>query len=135
MRYAWALMVLVLLASCGAPPGGGEHAADGRDGLHARIARECRLLERAHEAIAAQGAEAADDILLGCPGHEDLISSMSLSDMSAATRRANAAVLPDGLRDRGARAETVFRRMITRGVPVAVAEALVTTPEFAAALR
>lgn len=103
--------------------------------LQDRIVRECRLLERASVEISARGQVSPSDILVGCPGHEAVRESMSMAEMSAATRRANTASAPQGLRVMGPRADEVFRRMITRGVPVDIAEALTDSPEFAAALR
>jgi hypothetical protein len=100
-----------------------------------RVAAECRLLERAQAETEARGLRAWPDVLVGCPGHEGLGNAMTLSQASGATRAANAARPPAAVRAMGARAETLFRRMITRGVPVAVAEAVAGTPEFAAAAR
>lgn len=60
---------------------------------------------------------------------------MTLRQMSDATRAANAATLPPAASALGPRADLIFRRMITRGVPVPVAEAMTTTPAFAAATQ
>jgi hypothetical protein len=100
-----------------------------------RVAAECRLLEVAHAETEARGLRAWPDVLVGCPGHEGEQNAMTLAQASDATRAANAATAPQAVRALGARADVVFRRMITRGVPVAVAEAMVATPEFAAAAR
>ncbi len=100
-----------------------------------RVATECVMLERAQAETEARGLRAWPDVLVGCPGHEGLVSAMSMAQASETTRRANAAALPEGLRGAGPRADQVYRRMITRGVPVAVAEAMAATPEFAAALH
>jgi hypothetical protein len=100
-----------------------------------RIAAECRMLEAAQTETAARGLRAWPDILVGCPGHEGTANAMTLAQASAATRAANAARPPEAVRAMGARADMVYRRMITRGVPVTVAEAMAATPEFAAAVR
>lgn len=125
------LLALPLLAACAAPAAVPPPAP----APAARIAAECRLLEAASAETAARGLRAWPDVLVGCPGHEGLRDAMSLSQMTEATRAANAARLPDGARTFGPRADLVFRRMITRGVPLAVAEAMTARPEFAAAAR
>lgn len=102
-------------------------------GPAARVSAECRLLERAQEETRARGLRAWPDVLVGCPGHEALRNAMSLAQMSAATRAANAAPLPAGVA-RG-RSEMIYRRMITRGVPEPVARDLATSVDFAAAVR
>ena len=126
-----ALMLLPLLAACAvaAPtPAPAPAAPD-------RIASECRLLEAATAETQARGLMAWPDVLEGCPDHPEARAAMSRAQMSAATRAANAATLPAAARALGPRADLVFRRMITRGVPEAVAEAMVNRPEFAAATR
>lgn len=124
-----ALLALPLLAACAAPVAAPPPPPGNR------IAAECRLLEAAQAETAARALRAWPDVLVGCPGHEGARDAMSLAQMTAATRAANAARLPDGARTLGPRADLVFRRMITRGVPVTVAEAMVARPEFAAASR
>ena len=118
------LAALILLAGCATTPPPPDRAA--------RIDAECRLLARAHAETAARGLTAWPDILDGCPAHPEARSIMTLSQMSAATRSANALPAPPGL---APRADQVLRRMITRGVPPEVALALLQSPEFAAAAR
>ncbi len=127
-----ALAIPLLLAACATaapapPPGPGP--------LAARIAAECRLLEAAQAETTARGLRAWPDVLTGCPGHAGAAPAMTMAQASDATRRANRATLPPAVAAAGARAETVYRRMITRGVPVEVAEAMTSSPEFAATLR
>ncbi|MCC5999258.1 MAG: hypothetical protein JJU19_00130 [Pararhodobacter sp.] len=100
-----------------------------------RIASECRLLERAQAETMARNLPSWPDVLAGCPGHESVVPAMTMAQASDATRRANRASLPEQVSGAGARAEIVYRRMITRGVPPAVAEAMTATAEFAAAIR
>ncbi len=127
-----ALMFLPpLLAACATPVALTAPAPAPAD----RIAAECRLLERAQAETGARGLTVWTDVLVGCPGHEGARNAMTLAQASDATRAANAADAPQAVRAMGPRADMVFRRMITRGVPVSVAEAMVTTPEFAAAVR
>lgn len=126
------LALVLLLAGCGAPAVAPAPAGGGGGG---RIATECRLLEAAQAETRARGLTAWPDVLVGCPGHADLRPAMTLPQMTATTRTANAATLPPAVRAMGARAGLVYRRMITRGVPEAVAQAMVSAPEFAAAAR
>jgi len=119
-----ALMVLMALAACATTPPPPDRAA--------RMAAECRLLARAHAETAAGGLTAWPDILDGCPSHPDARSTMTMAQMSDATRAANALIPPPGL---SPRADQVLRRMITRGVPPQVALALLESPEFTAATR
>lgn len=93
-------------------------------GRTARIAAECRLLEVAHAETLARGLDAPSDILVGCPGHETARDTMPLKAQSAALRRANAAVLPPDVVANGPQAARLYRRMISRGVPEAVAAAV-----------
>ena len=125
------LIVLpLLLAACAAvvPSQPARAPAD-------RVATECRLLERAAMEAVQSGMAAPADILSGCPGHEALRATMTMVEMSASTGAANAAVAPATVQAMGARADMVYRRMITRGVPEAIAREMVQTPEFAAAVR
>lgn len=126
------LALVLLLAGCAAPAVVPEPAPPAGGG---RIATECRLLEAAQAESRARGLTAWPDVLAGCPGHADLRPAMTLPQMTAATRAANAAVLPPAVRAMGARAGLVYRRMITRGVPESVAQTLAERPEFAAAAR
>lgn len=64
----------------------------------------------------------------GCPGTEAR-DTRPLAAQMASLRAANAAPLPAGIAP-ASRAETVFRRLITRGVPPEVATSLAATPEF-----
>jgi hypothetical protein len=122
-----ALALALLLAACGAGPSAPPAPVD-------RIATECRLLEAAQIETRARGLTDWPDVLAGCPGHP-ATSAMTLRQMSEATRAANAATLPAAARPLGARADLIFRRMITRGVPPEVALAMTATPAFAAATR
>ena len=130
MKYRVALIAVLTLSACALPE---QAPSPVSDALPDRIARECHLLERASATMAARGENPQPDILVGCPGHEGLRDAMSMAEMSAATRRANAARPPAAVQ--GARADMVYRRMITRGVSPAVATEMATTPEFAAAAR
>ena len=130
MRICAALICAALLSACAVP---GEVPVAPAEARQDRIARECRVLEMAHGVMAARGESPAPDILVGCPGHEALRDAMSMAQMSAATRRANAAVPPARVRAMGGRADMVYRRMITRGVSPDVAARMAETPEFAAA--
>ncbi|WP_333831331.1 hypothetical protein [Pararhodobacter sp.] len=130
MQFPAALSLALFLTACALP---GQAPLPATDALPDQIARECRLLERAHAAMEARGENPQPDILVGCPDHAGLRDAMSMPGMSAATRRANAAPLPAGVQ--GARADMVYRRMITRGVSLAVAAEMAATPEFAAAVR
>ena len=136
MRNPMILAVFLALAGCAMPPGGAVAPGAGpvaRPPAEGRVAAECRLLERAQAETSARLLRVWPDVLVGCPGHEGLRDAMTLAQMSAATRAANAAQLPPGVA-RG-RAEMVYRRMITRGVPEAVARDMVASEEFAAAIR
>lgn len=132
MRPALLLAALALSACAAPPPAPPPPPAAA---LPDRIAAECRLLEAAQAETRARGLAAWPDVLAGCPGHPEARAAMSLPQMSAATRAANAATLPPAARALGGRADLVFRRMVTRGVPVPVAEAMTARPEFAAAVR
>ena len=98
-----------------------------------RLVAECALLTRAVDMMAAAGTPAAPGLREGCPD-ERRIDSRPLAQQTASLREANAVALPPGLIP-GTRAETVFRRMITRGVPVSLAIHLTSDPIFEAAVN
>ena len=118
-----AAVVVLALAACANP------AIRPDAGPADRIAAECALLAEARERMPALPAGSAE----GCPGIAAR-DTRPLSAQVAALRAANAAVLPPGI-EAGTRADTVFRRLITRGVSVALAAELATTPDFARATR
>lgn len=130
-----ALALALLLAACSVPAVAPRPPPAATPDLPARVNAECRLLEAAQAETRARGLTAWPDVLAGCPDHPEARPAMSLRQMSDATRTANRAVLPPGARALGPRADLVFRRMITRGVPEPVAAAMTARPEFAAAVR
>lgn len=118
------LAPLLLLAACAQPTmQRGTPPVD-------RLAAECALLTRAAETM---GSTAPDGLLEGCPGitaHD----TRPLAQQTASLRAANAAPLPASVQA-GTRADTVFRRMMTRGVPPTLATTLTTSQEFTAATQ
>ncbi|PWE28134.1 hypothetical protein C4N9_12335 [Pararhodobacter marinus] len=118
---------LALLAACAAPAPAPEPAPDAVD----RIAAECALLERAETMIGAAGQTAPSGLREGCPG-VSARDTRALDEQMASLRAATGAPLPPGVQP-GSRAETVYRRMITRGVPVSLARQLTGDPLFAIA--
>lgn len=94
-----------------------------------RIVAECALLSLAEGQMSAPHAGLRE----GCPGVAAR-DTRALRAQTAALRRATSADLPDGVAP-NSRAELIFRRMITRGVPVALARQLSATAEFQAAAR
>ena len=121
------LPLLALLAACSlAPPSRAPAPQD-------RIAAECALLAQAATQMAAAGQPAHDGLREGCPG-VTARDTRPLAQQTASTRTAVAAPLPATVAA-GSRAEIVFRRMITRGVPVPVASALTASDAFARASR
>jgi hypothetical protein len=98
-----------------------------------RVAAECAVLTLAAQRMAEAGNPAHDGLREGCPG-VTAQDTRPLVRQTASLRAATAAVLPDGIAP-GSRADQVFRRMITRGVPVAIATALTQDPAFGAATR
>lgn len=124
MRFAPFLVLSVLAACAVALPAPRVSVAQ-------RVAAECRLLDQAAAQMAAQGRAAHDGLTEGCPG-VSARDTRPLAQQTASLRAANAAALPASVAA-GSRAENVFRRMITRCVPVGIATALADSPEFAAA--
>ena len=115
-----AMALVLILAGCAVPvvvPG----RVAVREDRAGQILAECKVLEAAHAATRAQAGTAPPDILVGCPGHEGLRDAMPLAAQSAALRAANAAVLLVAVARGGPQAGRVYRRMISRGVPEAVA--------------
>ncbi|WP_127105487.1 hypothetical protein [Pararhodobacter zhoushanensis] len=132
MRIAFLLPLA--LAACTASPravpdGGPDPAPAPQD----RIAAECALLDRAVTMLAANGTPAHDGLTEGCPGVAAR-DTRPLPEQLASLRAANAAALPPAMQA-GTRAEAVYRRMITRGVPVSLALHLTSDPLFSAAAR
>ena len=124
--------LLVLgLAGCAAPAVQAPVAVPDRG---ARIAAECRVLEAAQAAMVAQGMAALPDVVAGCPGHSGARDTMPLAAQTAALRVANAAALPPAVQAAGPEGARAYRRMISRGVPEAVAAGVAQGPVWAAAL-
>lgn len=127
MRYL-ALLPLALAACVStAPPVAAPPSGP------ARIAAECALLARAASMMAAAGSPAHDGLSEGCPG-VTARDTRPLARQTSSLREAGQAALPPGVTP-GTRAEAVFRRAITRGVPVSLAIRLTEDPLFAEAAR
>ncbi len=135
---AW--LLVVGLAGCAAP----AVQAPVPDRA-ARIAAECRVLEAAQAAMVAQGMGALPDVVAGCPGHpqardtmplaaQTAALTMPLAAQTAALRVANAAALPPAVQAAGPQGARAYRRMISRGVPEAVAAGVAQGPVWAAAM-
>ena len=90
-----------------------------------RLTTECALLSLAGTRM---GENSHPGLTEGCPGNTAR-DTRPLARQTASLRAANAAALPSGL-TAGTRAEGVFRRMITRGVPPDLAAALTSDPAF-----
>lgn len=110
-------LLLTLTACAPALPVAASRAVD-------RIAAECALLAQAARQMPAPHAGLSE----GCPGTEAR-DTRPLPEQMASLRAATAAALPPGLAP-ASRAETVFRRLITRGVPPSIAAPLTSTPDF-----
>ena len=93
-----------------------------------RIAAECRLLASAATRMATQGLTVQEGLREGCPG-VTAVDTRPLPAQTASLRAATAAGLPAGVQA-GSRAEVVFRRMITRGVPPAISASLTNASDF-----
>ena len=93
-----------------------------------RIAAECRLLASAATRMATQGLNVHEGLREGCSG-VTAVDTRPLPAQTASLRAATAAGLPAGVQA-GSRAEVVFRRMITRGVPPAISASLTNEPDF-----
>lgn len=93
-------------------------------------ATECRLFELAYKVTLAQKDAAFSDILVDCPGYENWEFEMTTRDNSNAFRTATSAQLPLKVLAGGDPAKALFQRMISRGVPIDVAEGLVETRAF-----
>jgi|GEM_PF-5329836 len=97
-------------------------------------ASECNLFELAYKVTLAQKDAAFTDILVDCPGYEGWEFQMTTRDNSNAFRDATSAQLPAKVQMGGDEAKALFQRMISRGVPLDVAEGMVDTRAFDKAL-
>lgn len=122
-------LLSLTLAACSAGAPAPRAAPTGA----ARIAAECALLTQAGTMMAAAGNPAHDGLLEGCPG-STARDTRPLARQTASLRDGGQAALPPGV-TQGSRGEAVFRRMITRGVPVSLASQLTADPLFAEAAR
>ena len=132
LRAALRAVPLVLLAACGLPDRSAPDQAPAPSAAD-RIAAECGLLARAGTMMEAAGQTAHPGLREGCPG-VSAADNRDLDTQMASLRAATGAPLPPSLQA-GTRAETVYRRMITRGVPVSLAGHLTGDPLFAIAAR
>lgn len=94
------------------------------------IASECYLLELAYKVTKARKNTAFSDILVDCPGYENWTFEMSTRQNSIAFRKALNARKPKKIENGNETAIILFQRMITRGVPVDIAQAMVETRVF-----
>jgi len=124
MRHA--LLFILFLAACA--PLAPRPAA-----LPDRLGAECRLLAAAAVDMARAGTPAHAGLTEGCPG-ASARDERPLAEQMASLREATAAPLPPGVAARTT-ADTVFRRMITRGVPAPLAARLTATADFRLAAR
>ena len=120
------LLLLPLLLAAGCALGAPERPPTTDE----RIAAECSLLATAAQRMVAP----PPGLFEGCPGAEGVQDTRPVEVQTNSLRMASAAPLPQGVMA-GTRAETVFRRMITRGVAPGLAAQLTGSPEFAAAIR
>jgi hypothetical protein len=127
-----AMMAVLVLAGCAAAPA--MQAPVPVQDRAGRIAAECRVLEAAQAAMVAQGLAALPDVVAGCPAHPGARDTLPLAAQSAALRVANAAALPPAVLAAGLEGARAFRRMISRGVPEAVAVSVAQGPVWAAAM-
>lgn len=119
------LIALFALSACVAVP-----RASQMPDPATRLAAECALLV---EAAQRMGPQAHPGLLEGCPG-TTARDTRPLPQQLASLRAAQAAPLPAGIAPQ-TRADTVFRRLITRGVPVSIATSLSDGPRFRTAAR
>lgn len=126
-----ALPALITLAGCAGTTT--SNAPAGPVKVPAKITTVCALYERALTTTKAASLPAPLDIVIGCPGRTSLKSQMSRRERADAVRSALSAPLPVAARssDIGRR---LYQRMISRGVPVEIAERMTTTSEFKRAL-
>ena len=123
------ILAALILAACVAVP-----RADGPVGTSApdpaaRLAAECALLAEAR----LRDASLHPGVTEGCPG-STARDTRPLPEQMTSLRAAQGAALPAGVAP-GTRGDTVFRRMITRGVAPPLAAALTGDPRFAIAAR
>jgi hypothetical protein len=123
------LLPLIALAACTLTNPVQRAAPTAQD----RVIAECALLAEAAQRMAAGGSPAHDGLRDGGPGIEAR-DTRPLPQQTASLRAAAGADLPAGIAA-NSRADQVFRRMITRGVPVSIASALTQDPVFDAAAR
>lgn len=138
MRHPLMILTALALGGCAAAPGpvtAPVSAPVAGVSRSAAIAAECRMLEEAHALTLAQQGRAPGDILTGCPGHPGARDEMPLKAQTAALRRGSAAQIPPVVQALGVQGPRVYRRMITRGVPEAVAQQMAGRESFAAAVR
>ena len=122
MRHALILALILTACAQGVPPPPPD-----------RLDAECRLLASAAATMAQAGIAVHDGLREGCPG-SSVGDQRPLAEQMASLREATAAALPPGVAAR-TRADTVFRRMITRGVPAPLAARLTATADFRLAAR
>lgn len=89
-----------------------------------RLPAECALLAEAARRMPSPHAGLSE----GCPGIAAR-DARHLREQMASLRAATSAPLPPGVAP-SSRGETVFRRLITRGVPPEIAAPLTTTDDF-----
>lgn len=128
ITLAPALALLALSACVSSPPPAAPAPSPDE-----RLVAECALLAHAGTMMAAAGQPPHEGLTEGCPG-VTATDARPMARQLESLRAGSQTPLPAGLIP-GTRGEEVFRRLITRGVPVSLAVHLATDPLFAAAAR
>jgi hypothetical protein len=105
-------------------------AAD--EGEQARIRAECKVMERAYQLTLESKGDDRPWIMNGCPGHRVVKNPREGSGLT--TMQVLSGGVPKAVKPFGKWGKVIYQRMQFQGVPVAVAKAVATTPEFAAAV-
>lgn len=102
------------------------------DGETARIQAECKVMERAYQLTLESKDEDRPWIMNGCPGHKRVKNPREGSGVT--TMQVLSGGVPKAVKAFGKWGKLIYQRMQFQDVPVAVAKAVATTPEFAAAV-
>ncbi len=133
-RMILGCVAAVALAGCVAGPSGQSEPVAAQADASGRIAAECALYEAAMKRDAAKTGTSNTQIVLGCPGYEDVKDTSNRFTGAGAFIGAMRAQPPQAALAMGPAGKNLYQKMIARGVPTDVANAIVSDPVFARAV-
>jgi len=99
-----------------------------------KVAAECVLYEEAMMRMAAPDGVPNTQIVIGCPGYENVRDTTNRFQGAGQFLNASSAKVPQNALDKGKMGKNLYQKMLARGVSEKVANQMVETVVFDAAI-